>query len=1371
MAADLDVVGGAAVDVVPIAPNFHRKLKGIVLPAADRVGEEAGRRIGEAMSRHIRVAIPDAITNGGRTARVSATRQGDDNAGAFARAFKSRLEAAFRSLPRPDVRLSTTGFDADLARVRSRMETLANKRVGVDIDAATAFAQISALDTELERLSTQTADIQVRSDIAAARAGLAEMQRAVNDLDGETATVHVRADTGSARAELLQLGILLGGVAAIPVVPVAAAGIGAIASAAVAAGAGVGALALAAVPAIKGVTEAIQAKTAAERESSRATDNSAASSVKATQSALQLANAQATLRSAHRQAAQQIADANRQVEGAERSLVDAKRAARQAEDDLTATRRNARQELRSLQDELLDGVLSEREATLRVAEAREELARVTADPTATDLQRQRAQLSLDEAVRNLDKQREKQAELKRSVEDATKAGVDGNANVKAATQRVTDAQQKVQDQTRAVADAQSRAADAQVQAAESIASAERGLHAARLSSVDTTVKSASAADDYRKALAKLTPEQRTLYDAIAGPKGLKAAFADWARQLSPDVVPLLTQAVNGAKNALPGLSPLVREAAAGVEELQDAASKDLKEPFWQGFKKDIEGAAKPAVIGLGKAFGNTLKGMAGVVDAFLPHMDGIADRMVKSSRTFANWGTGLKGSPEFERFLKYAEESGPKVAGFLGSVGGAFLAIGEALAPFSGPLLVALTGIADGIATIADHTPWLVQGIWLIIAAQKAWNIVMIATNVIMSANPVALLVAGILALAAAVYWAYQHVGWFRTAVDTSWKWIQRVTEWLWTKALQPFFAWFGDTVVWLWDKVIKPYIELIIDYWKLVGDVIVWLWTHVVKPYIDLMVEYWKMVADVISWLWSGIFSPIFGFIGDLIAWWYRNIVLKYFNLVMSIARAVGDVIGWLYQKGVKPPIDSIVAIVMWAWDKGIKPAFDKIKDAAKLVGEAFGSARDAVKAHWFEVAQIAAKPVNFIIEWVYNKGIKAVFDKVAGFVGMEPLPKGPKLLDTNPKFLAAGGTVGDGWGVARPMVTNKPTAIVGEGDPRFPEYIIPTDPKYRSRAKALWQAAGVQLLEKGGVLGKIGGALDWTKDTLSDVVGGAIDWAKTGADLMTNPGKVWDALMRPILSKVAAGVGSSTMGAAVGKYPAKMAAGIKDKITSAVSGLFSGGDGGGGGGNGPWARPVNAPFGTRFGVAGSMWSSGHHTGLDFPAPTGTPIFAVAPGTVALSRSGGPYGNHILINHGGGLASLYAHMSRMNASVGQAVTRGQTIGAVGATGNVTGPHLHFEARRNGTPIDPMPFLYDSGGYLPPGMTLVANGTGRPEPVLTSQQWADIRAAKGSGPDADGINVYVSTTLDGRELTGHVDKRIEVYDRQSATALNNGRWS
>jgi hypothetical protein len=109
-------------------------------------------------------------------------------------------------------------------------------------------------------------------------------------------------------------------------------------------------------------------------------------------------------------------------------------------------------------------------------------------------------------------------------------------------------------------------------------------------------------------------------------------------------------------------------------------------------------------------------------------------------------------------------------------------------------------------------------------------------------------------------------------------------------------------------------------------------------------------------------------------------------------------------------------------------------------------------------------------------------------------------------------------------------------------------------------------------------------------------------------------------------------------------------------------------------------------------MWSSGRHTGLDFPAPTGTKVVAVDNGTVSQATSGGPYGKHVMVNHGGGLQSLYAHMSAIAAKVGHGIKQGARVGSVGATGNVTGPHLHLEARINGRAVDPMKYLTGPGG-------------------------------------------------------------------------------
>lgn len=98
-------------------------------------------------------------------------------------------------------------------------------------------------------------------------------------------------------------------------------------------------------------------------------------------------------------------------------------------------------------------------------------------------------------------------------------------------------------------------------------------------------------------------------------------------------------------------------------------------------------------------------------------------------------------------------------------------------------------------------------------------------------------------------------------------------------------------------------------------------------------------------------------------------------------------------------------------------------------------------------------------------------------------------------------------------------------------------------------------------------------------------------------------------------------------------------------------------------------------------------HAGIDFGVPTGVPIHAAADGTVVTAGPVTGYGNYTCINHGGALATCYAHQSKIQVTVGQHVTRGQIIGLVGSTGYATGPHLHFEVRVNGNPVDPLGYL------------------------------------------------------------------------------------
>jgi murein DD-endopeptidase MepM/ murein hydrolase activator NlpD len=121
------------------------------------------------------------------------------------------------------------------------------------------------------------------------------------------------------------------------------------------------------------------------------------------------------------------------------------------------------------------------------------------------------------------------------------------------------------------------------------------------------------------------------------------------------------------------------------------------------------------------------------------------------------------------------------------------------------------------------------------------------------------------------------------------------------------------------------------------------------------------------------------------------------------------------------------------------------------------------------------------------------------------------------------------------------------------------------------------------------------------------------------------------------------------------------------------------------PVGAPISSGFGTR--VHPILGEVRMHTGIDYAAGTGAPIKAAGSGIVIWAGPRGGYGNAVIIDHRNGLATLYAHQSRVNATVGQKVSTGQVVGFVGQTGMSTGPHLHFEVRELGAPVDPLWYL------------------------------------------------------------------------------------
>ncbi|MEU8509292.1 peptidoglycan DD-metalloendopeptidase family protein [Streptomyces brevispora] len=129
-------------------------------------------------------------------------------------------------------------------------------------------------------------------------------------------------------------------------------------------------------------------------------------------------------------------------------------------------------------------------------------------------------------------------------------------------------------------------------------------------------------------------------------------------------------------------------------------------------------------------------------------------------------------------------------------------------------------------------------------------------------------------------------------------------------------------------------------------------------------------------------------------------------------------------------------------------------------------------------------------------------------------------------------------------------------------------------------------------------------------------------------------------------------------------------------------------------YVHPVPGNHTTAYRASGASWSSGSHTGIDFPVSTGTSVKSISSGTVVTAGWGGAYGNEVVVKHADGHYSQYGHMSSLSVSAGQTVSAGQQVGLSGATGNATGPHLHFEIRTGpsyGSDIDPIAYLASHG--------------------------------------------------------------------------------
>lgn len=1500
-------VGSVEVDVVPNTRNIYAQLRSGLTGPAQRVGTEMGNIIGRNVASSVSQAVRDGIRRGGQQASAAASRQGSEAGGAFGRTFRARVEAAVRSLPDIQIGADTSEAESDIRALRSQMERLASQRVGIDIDAATARRQIELVERQLRELGRRHPNIDVRINTGAAIAELAALRTEINRLDGRE--IDIRVDGPIRGFRMLTAAAVAFGPAIIPVLPVVAAGLGAVAAAGTAAAVGLGALGLAAVPAIKDIAAALQAQKAAQDAANVSTNAGANAAARAQQRALQqegaaqavtaatesLANARRNLASVERDVARRIVDAEsevvrareqaalvaeqtalraedaaRQVADAERALRDAQEDVLRVQEDLTLARQEAADQLRDMNERLAGFGLDERRAVLRVQEAEAELNRVRKlGAKATQLDRDRAQLSYDEAVEALEQQRIEQSRLRDEVERANRAGVDGSDTVRAAQERLQEAQEKVADRTTDVRDAQEEQArvaeqnardiveaqdriaeavrgvsDAQVQGSEAVASAQRQVASAQrqvasaqrqvASSYIETVPAVSAAataqQKYQAALAKLTPAAR---DTMRSFEDLRTAFGEWSRSLQPTIMPIFTRALEGLKNSLPGLTPFVLAAAEAVSTLQDRVSAGFKSPWWQRFKTDLAASVGPAIEGLGVSFGRVFKGMAGVIQAFLPHMDSLSQRMQDITGRFAEWGTHLKGTPAFENFLSYSSQMLPIISDALGKVFSALFAVGEAMAPISEQVLKFIGGFASAVEWISEEAPWVIQGIYGIVVAMGAWRLAMLAWrgatllaaaamtafNLVSLVGPWGWIVLAIGAVVTAVYFLYTRFAWFRDAVQTVWVAIQAGAMWLWEQALKPAFDGIvlalrtvGDWAVWLWQTILQPVFSAIVDgaqvlitavltilvvpfvlafqaiaaaatwLWDAVlepvfgwiADKFRWLWNVILKPTTEAIKTGFKALGDLAVWVWKNLLRPTFQAIADKARWLWMTILKPTWDAIKAGLRGLGDAASSVWRNVISPVFGWIGDKGRWLWTKALKPAFDAMKEGVKAVGKSFESARDFIAKAWGKIADIAKKPVAFVVDKVYNGAIVPTWNLIAGAFGANKLTKmdvkgwatGGVLpgytpgKDVHQFFSPTGGglELSGGEAIMRPEFTR----AVGSG------FVNTMNQLARSRGsegvkKALAPLLGgnpdtpTQRFADGGIFSWIGNTVAGVGSAAWEKAKGAADWisdslgrtARAGLDAAVNPlmdlfpgadmgfGRMIKRIPRKILDSIfgfsdeADRRGASTIGG-----PRVQAALRWAKTQAGLPYQW------GGNGNPSWdcSGFMSAIESVLRGERPHRrWATMAFQGNT--APPGWVRGANSPFTIGITNAG--------VGHTAGT------LGGVNVE-----SRGGDGVLVGSRARGTNSMLFTDT------YGFMPAAsYDSGGYLQPGMNLAYNGTGRPEPVLTRSQFAALSKDTSSAGLGD-MSLYV--LIDDEPVRAIARAEIRSANGELIQVLNAG---
>lgn len=687
----------------------------------------------------------------------------------------------------------------------------------------------------------------------------------------------------------------------------------------------------------------------------------------------------------------------------------------------------------------------------------------------------------------------------------------------------------------------------------------------------------------------------------------------------------------------------------------------------------IGGAAVSVAKGVGSAAVGTAQFVGGLArgSAALGENAGAAARAGAAVRTFGSFiGSGITATVNMVTNLS--------------ALAGRYLATGAAAAGSAAKTALFTTAsIASAAATkVVAAATWL-------------WNAAL-------RANPIGIVITIIMALVAAIIYAYKNSETFRNIVQAVWKGIQAAISFAWNNVIKPAF------------EAIRNFIV------NVLGPKIMWFHNNVVKPI-------FSAVGKVISSIWNGAIKPAFE------------------AITRFLVNTLGPKFMWFHNTIVSPIMTKVGSVIKGAWNNVIKPVFDFLaKVITKTVPDAFKSGTDAIKRVWDKVVGIAKTPVNFVIG-IYNNGIKKLVDSLASFVGISA------RLPTIAKF--ARGGVMPGYAPGKDTMI----AAVSPGESIFrPEFTRAVGRGFVNSANAVARSQGPKgvrnwlsgpsalggeglAFARGGVVPGFAGHYAFG-GIIGDFIQGVKDFT------IGNVAKGAKTLMSKIFSAAVPGGGIiKQIISAVPKW-------ISDKVVGWITSKVESGVGG-----------PKVAAATRFAKAQAgkpyIWGGVGPRGYDcsgFMSAIQNVIRGRNPysrlySTHAFGPSSGPDGMVRNLRSGFTVGVTDAGVGHMAGTLGNMNVESRGSAGVVLGGAARGTTNGLFTRRYG-------LKYDNGGVLEPGYTLAYNGLREPEYVFTRDQ---LDTGLGGGGNTYHITAQVPLEASKGAVGREIVECIKVYESKS----------